>query len=110
MIKRIISSIILAIIFITGCSSQQIPKISTDAENTIIKVSKIYGEISPKIKVIEATKEKSKNEPAYTVTLTGNFVYGAHKSQKLKFSITKDGKKVWNLIGDGWDIPEVNIN
>ncbi|WP_411682915.1 hypothetical protein [Clostridium thailandense] len=108
MIKRIISSIILVIIFITGCSSQQTPKISTDSENTIAKVSKTYGETSPKIKVIETTEEK--NEPAYTVTLTGNFVYGSHKSQKLKFSITKDGKKVWNLMGDGWDIPKVNIN
>lgn len=110
MIKRIISSIILVIIFLTGCSSQQTPKISTDAENTIKKVSKIYGEISPKIKAIETTQEKNKNEPAYTVTLAGNFIYGPYKSKKLKFSVTKDGKKVWNLVGDGWYIPEVNIN
>ncbi len=109
MVKRNIISIILVIIFLTGCSSQQTPKVSTDVEHTIIKVSKLYGEEYPKVKVIETTKGKNTNEPIYIVSLTGNFIWGEYKSRKLQFSITKDGKKVWNLKAEGWDMPVVNI-
>lgn len=110
MIKRIISSILLIMLILTGCSSQQTSKITTEAVNTIYKVSNIYGERNPKIKLIDTTKDETTNKQMYIVSLNGNFVDGVHKSRKLEFSITEDGKKVWALTSDSWQVPDVKIN
>jgi hypothetical protein len=106
-IKRLVCSIILVILIFTGCSSNQTSKISTEAENTVIKVSKIYGEQNPKITVLETTQEETKKEPMYIVSLTGNFQKGEQKSRRLQFSITEDGKKVWALTSDSWEENEI---
>jgi hypothetical protein len=109
--KRLIYLFLIAILFLTLCSiNNQATKISTDAENTILKVSKIYGEQNPKIINVRTTQEETTKRTMYIVSLQGNFQKGEQKSKKLNFSITKDGKKVWALTSDSWQENLVNIN
>jgi PBP1b-binding outer membrane lipoprotein LpoB len=109
MVKRFIGSILLVIIIITGCSSNQTSKISTEAKNTIEKISKIYGEQNPEIVDIKTTEEETTKKPMYIVFLEGNFQKGNQKSKKLEFSMTEDGTKVWALTSDNWQENEVNV-
>ena len=96
-------------LILTGCSSNKTPKISTEVENMIKKVSKIYGEHNPKIEEIKTAQEETTKKRIYFVVLKGNFQKGEHKSQKLEFSITGDAKQVWALTSDSWQETEVTI-
>lgn len=109
MIKRLIFSILFVTLFLTGCSNNKVPKISTNVENSIKKVAKIYGEQNPQIIEIKTTQEEATQKTMYIVFLKGNFQYGTQKSQKLEFSIAEDGKKVWALTSDNWQEPEINM-
>lgn len=110
MVKRLISSILFAMLILAGCSSNKEPKISTDVENAIEKVSKIYGEQNPQIVEIKTAQEEVTKKSMYIVSLKGNFHNGTQKSQKLQFSITENGNKVWALTSDSWQEAEVNIS
>ena len=118
MIKWRISLLLLAMLILTGCSSSQTPKISsenlsafsTDAINAIKKVANIYGEQNPQIKRIKEDVEESSKKPMYIVFLEGNFQSGEQKSQKLEFSMTSDCKKIWALRFDNWVENEINIS
>jgi hypothetical protein len=103
MINRIAILIILVMLILTGCAKVPANKISTDAENTIKKISMIYGEPNPKITLIEVTKQENTFKPMYIVSIIGNFQEGEQKAKKLQFSITKDGKEVWAFESDGWN-------
>jgi hypothetical protein len=90
-------------------SSNNVAQISSNVESTIKKVSKIYGEQNPQITKIYTTQEEITKKPMYIVFLKGNFQNGTQKSQKLEFSITEDGKKVWALTSNSWQESQVNI-
>jgi hypothetical protein len=103
MIKKLITITLFIMLIFTGCA-----KVSKEAENTIYKVSMIYGEQNPQIKEIKTGEDETKN-PMYFVNLGGNFQKGVMKSRKLSFSMTTDGKMVWALTADTWQDEEVDI-
>ncbi|MFL0268169.1 hypothetical protein [Candidatus Clostridium radicumherbarum] len=103
MINRITIFIILVMLIFTGCAKVPTKKVSTEAENTIKKISMIYGEPNPEITLIEVTKQENTFKPMYIVSIIGKFQKGVQKAKKLQFSITKDGKEVWAFESDGWN-------
>ena len=109
MFKKHIVLILIILITLVGCGSNQEPKLSVEAKNTIKKVSQIYGEKNPKIVQINTTKEETTKKIMYIVFLKGDFQKGEQKSQNLEFSITEDGKKVWAITSDSWQETEVNL-
>jgi hypothetical protein len=110
MFKKHIVLILIILITLVGCGSNQEPKLSADAKNIIKKVSEKYGEKNPKIVQINTTKEETTQKTMYIVYLKGDFKKGEQKSQNLEFSMTGDGKKVWALTSDSWQENEVNLN
>jgi hypothetical protein len=109
MMKRNIGLILITLMTLVGCGSNQEPKLSVEAKNTIEKVSQIYGEKNPKIVQINTTKEETTKKTMYIVFLKGDFQKEGQKSQNLEFSMTEDGKKVWAITSDSWQENEVNL-
>lgn len=119
MIKKLITLILFNVFVFTGCGVtkdttvsgvNQGITVSVEAENTIKKVAKIYDEQTPQITEIRIAQEETTRKPMYMVFLKGNFRKGEQKSQKLEFSMTEDGKKVWALTSDSWGENEINIS
>lgn len=72
MVKRFAVSLLASILLLTGCSG----KLSTEAESSVKKVSKIYGEENPKIIEVHITQEKTTKKRMYIVSLEGSFKNG----------------------------------